>query len=102
MIFYAGTADAPWLRDPRAAWCISRNQMPVGPAPRARGPYLLDSGAFETLSADGGWSITPERYIAEIEMWCFWPGRPDAVGPMDWPCEDQMLVRTGLSVLEHQ
>ena len=70
---------------------------------RQLGPVAIDSGGFSELSLNGGWSISPSDYIAELRR------LRDEVGlsfewaaQQDMMCEPHMIRRTGLSVAEHQ
>lgn len=65
--------------------------------------WILDSGAFSTVSRHGGYPHPPEDYVPVIDRW-----RKMATGRLmravceDLMCEPWMLARTGLSIADHQ
>jgi len=62
--------------------------------PRARGPYVIDSGGFTELSKYGAWAITVDRYIAEVRRCADCIGVPVFAAQMDHMCEPFILEKT--------
>lgn len=106
MRFYLGTDRLTWLSDTRLA------DVPLFISARAlnrrksHSPAVtdwgLDSGGFTELSMFGEWRTPPHRYIAHVRRYMDEIGRLVFASPQDWMCEPEMLLRTGLSVAEHQ
>jgi hypothetical protein len=69
--------------------------------PQARAPWILDSGAFSELKLHGRFTYSAAEYAAGIDRLAS-IGQMVWAAPMDWMCEPEMIVRTGLSVREHQ
>jgi hypothetical protein len=67
----------------------------------AVGEWMLDSGAFTAVARDGGYRRPVEDYAAEVCRWARC-GTLVAAVSQDWMCESAVLVRTGLTVREHQ
>lgn len=67
----------------------------------AVGEWMMDSGAFMELKLHGRYRYSAEVYAAHIARWsrC---GRLVAAVAQDYMCEPFMLVRTGLSIDDHQ
>lgn len=79
-------------------WLKDLMRLPV-----ARGPFAVDSGGFTELTKHGTWDQgpTPRQYVGQIRRYEE-IGNLQWAAPQDWMCEDEMLAKTGLSVLEHQ
>jgi len=59
--------------------------------------WILDSGAFQELRLYGRYTFTPEEYFEyALEK------KPDFFVNMDYMCEPSQLLKTGLTVEEHQ
>lgn len=70
--------------------------------PRARGPWLLDSGAYTRLSTYGDWdTLSPTTYVADVHRLADEVGDLVFAGQMDWLVSDEHLRRTGLPTEEH-
>ncbi|MFJ4680562.1 hypothetical protein [Kitasatospora sp. NPDC088783] len=69
--------------------------------PRARGPWVLDSGAYSELALHGGWRITEAQYAARIRLYRQEIDNLAWTAPLDFPCETDVLRKTGLSAREH-
>jgi hypothetical protein len=83
--------------------CVSRRRLAGRKTfPRARAPWLLDSGGFTELSLHGGWPLTPPAFVAQTRRIATEVGGVAHCAPQDWMCEAAVLRRTGLSVPEHQ
>lgn len=105
MRFYLGTHEVSWLRRPdvMVPLFISRIRLDRQERlPRALANWALDSGGFSEILKHGAWTITPREYIDRIRRYQERIGRLDWAAPMDWMCEEPMLLKTGLSVREHQ
>lgn len=63
--------------------------------------WIMDSGAFTTITTYGGYPHGVEEYSAQINRWrrC---GRLLAAIAQDWMCEPWMLEKTGLTIADHQ
>lgn len=64
--------------------------------------WALDSGGFTEISMFGKWVTTAGEYAAAVERYDWEVGLLDWAAPMDWMCEPHMLVKTGLTIREHQ
>jgi hypothetical protein len=105
--FYLGIHHGHWLRTVPVPVCIShsvlRTYKRAVPERLPDSAWILDSGAFSEIDANGRWTTTPEQYVADSRRYVEQVGsRPDFVAPMDWMCEPKMIAKTGLSVREHQ
>ena len=63
--------------------------------------WMLDSGAFSEVTTHGGYRDEPEVYAAAVRRWATC-GQLEAAVSQDYMCEPFVLVRTGLSIAEHQ
>lgn len=61
---------------------------------------IIDSGAFTTIDAHGGYPEPPEAYAALLKFHAQ-PGVLAAVA-QDYMCEAHMLKKTGLTIPDHQ
>ncbi len=114
MTFYTGVGHPHHLNDSPAPLFVSastlaryRSHGDAWPV-RAGVPWAGDSGAYAALMLGQGRTTNPwwrwpddygamwVRFIEEIG----WP--PDFVPVQDWPCEGDVLARTGMTVDEHQ
>lgn len=62
----------------------------------------IDSGGFSELSLFGKWKTSPEQYIENVTRAENLGLNINWIASQDWMCEDIMLKKTGLTVLEHQ
>ncbi len=103
MVFYLGTHHPDWLGKLNVPLCVSRRRLTGRKAfPRAKSPWVLDSGAFSELRLHGGWSIGVRGYIDEVRRIAECVGQMVWASQQDWMCEPFMIARTGLTVGEHQ
>lgn len=63
--------------------------------------WIMDSGAFSTITMHGGYPHPVEEYAAHIRRWKS-NGNLLAAVSQDYMCEPAMLKRTGLIIPEHQ
>ncbi|WP_157013717.1 DUF7221 family queuine tRNA-ribosyltransferase-like protein [Sphingomonas parapaucimobilis] len=63
--------------------------------------WVMDSGAFRTIEAHGGYPEPPEAYAAQIRRWSR-NGELLAAVSQDYMCEPHMLAITGLTIADHQ
>jgi hypothetical protein len=111
--FYLGTHMPSWLTKVDVPLCISHRSL-VGrkTMPRARGPWILDSGGFTELQMFGEWRTTPAEYVAWVRRYQEEIGNLVWAAPQDWMCEPVIInggrvgaitfAGTHLSVEEHQ
>lgn len=103
MKFYLGTCEPSWLNQTDVPLFLSRRPLSRQKSwYRAKGPWALDSGAFTEISKFGRWTITPKKYVNEIQVWRKAIGEPDFCGIQDWMCEPFILKKTGFTIEEHQ
>jgi hypothetical protein len=101
--FYLGTHRPHWLGLVAVPLFVSRRRLArYRRLPRARAPWVLDSGGFSELALFGGYQTTAAQYVAEVRRYADEIGGLEWVAPQDWMCEPSMLVRTGLTVAQHQ
>lgn len=101
--FYLGVHQPQWLAEADVPLMISRRRLAlVRSLPRARGPWVLDSGAFSELALHGRWTISAGEYAAEVRRYALEIGGLRWAAIMDWVCEPDVRAVTGLSVREHQ
>jgi hypothetical protein len=103
---YLGAPEPAWIGRTEVPLCVSYGRLRrlVRKLPRCpqHGSWMLDSRGFTELTQHGGWTISPETYVADIVRYDREIGGLSWAAHQDWPCEDQMLARTGLTELEHQ
>lgn len=101
--FFLGTHQPEWLERTDVPLFISRRRLANRKRlPRARGPWALDSGGFSELSEHGRWTVTPRAYVAEVRRFRSEIGGLAWAAAQDWMCEPDIVVKTGLTVAEHQ
>ncbi|CRK56972.1 Phage protein [Alloactinosynnema sp. L-07] len=102
-MFFLGTANPRWLADLDVPLCLAYHHLSKRRTlPRARAPWLLDSGAFNRLSTHGGWdTLSPHTYITGVRRLAEEVGNLAFAGQMDWLVGDDQLRRTGLPVDAH-
>ena len=103
MVFYLGTHKLHWLRLTSIPLMVSHRRLrEYKQLPRARGPWVLDSGGFSELSLFGRWTFRLIEYVRAVDHYREEVGNLVWAAPMDWMCEPKILAKTGLTVEEHQ
>lgn len=64
--------------------------------------WALDSGGFSELSLYGKWTISPKKYVNDVNIYKSEMGKLDFAAIQDWMCEEFILKKTGKSIIEHQ
>jgi hypothetical protein len=84
--------------------CVSYGQLRKRSAvPRPGAPVFLDSRGFSEIKQHGCYTFTPQTYAAFVRrLRDEWGELLAHASIMDWMCEPEMLVRTGLSIPIHQ
>ena len=103
MVFYLGTHRPNWLAQLDVPLMVSHRVLAGRRRlPRARAPWVLDSGGFTELALHGRWQVTPADYVMAVRRYAEQIGLMAWASPQDWMCEPFMLARTCLTVAEHQ
>ncbi|MFG1879570.1 hypothetical protein ACGFIV_32530 [Sphaerisporangium sp. NPDC049003] len=105
MRFFLGTHHPDWLARVRVPLYVSQHALsPLSSLPRLAGGGVwgLDSGAYTELTRYGRWRLGARAYARMVRRYHDEIGPPRHIAQLDWPCEDQSLASTGLSVAEHQ
>lgn len=104
-LFYLGTHETSWLRRadaPVPLFVSHRRLRRLKRLYRSTHRWALDSGGFTEISMFGRWVTTAAEYAAAVMRYDREVGLLDWAAPMDWMCEPHMLVKTGLTIREHQ
>jgi hypothetical protein len=97
-----GTHVVTWLNSVDVPMFVSRNQLKKRKSlPTAINDWCLDSGGFTEIGNYGLWRTTVEEYESEV-LRLMSIGKMQWCAPQDWMCEPLMLLKTGLTVQEHQ
>jgi hypothetical protein len=100
--FYLGTHEPSHLWDSPVPLCVSTRRMSQRMTlPRAKAPWVLDSGGFSELSMYGEWRTSPAAYVKAALRYQDEIGRLVWAAPQDWMCEPAIIAKTGRSVSEH-
>ena len=104
MRFFCGLhqpSDAARVWETGTPAFISVNRLRNRKSDFSVGDWIMDSGAFTEISTYGRYRHSVSEYAAQIRRWsrC---GNLLAAVAQDWMCEPWIVVRTGLSVSEHQ
>lgn len=105
MRFYLGTHEPTWLNRSHVPLFVSYLRLRhrcINKLPRAKAPWALDSAGFSVLNKHGHYPWTPEEYARDVRRYDTQIGLLDWVACMDWMCEEVVLKKTGLTVLDHQ
>jgi hypothetical protein len=101
--FYLGSHRPHWLALSDRSLFVShmtlraRKTLPV-----ARTNWALDSGGFSEITLRGGYRDSAAQYAAKVLRYQSEIGRLDFASVQDWMCEPFVLLKTGLSIEEHQ
>jgi hypothetical protein len=103
MKFWLGIHAPHWLATMTVPAFVSYSRL-VGRKsfPRASVDWCHDSKGFTELRDHGAYRFSVEQYVAHVRLVSSEIGRMAWAAIMDWMCEDIVLQKTGLSVLEHQ
>jgi len=66
------------------------------------GKICVDSGGFSEIKLNGKWTITPQEYVEELKRLQELGLKIEWAAQQDWMCEEFMLEKTGLTVIDHQ
>lgn len=103
MQFWLGVHQPNWLEHAGVPLMVSHVRLAKRRTlPRARGPWVLDSGAFSELAQHGRFTTPPIAYASAVRRYADEIGNLAWAAPQDWMCEPFMLAKTGLTVAEHQ
>lgn len=94
------------LDNPAHAWPFKRAMLSVNAMRRRKSGFrvnewILDSGAFTEISTHGRYRHGVEEYAQQVIRWSS-EGELLAAVAQDYMCEEFILERTGLSILDHQ
>lgn len=92
--FFLGTHHPHWLNTVEVPLFVSRRATCA--------VWALDSGGFTEISMHGRWMTSPVEYARDVRRYAAEIGGMLWAAPQDWMCEPPMLVKTGLTVREHQ
>lgn len=103
MRFFLGTHVPCWLGRIEIPLMVSHRTLGTyRTLPRARGPWVLDSGGFTELSTYGEWRTPTSDYVTAVRRYRDECGGLVWAAPQDWMCEPFMLAKTRKTVAEHQ
>lgn len=101
--FFVGVHDPYWAhRVPAACISVNRLRRRRGPFVPPPGGWIMDSGAFTTISTHGRYLSEPADYADEARRWVALAPGLQAVVAQDFMCEPFILERTGLTLADHQ
>lgn len=105
--FYLGCSHPDWLEKTSVPLFVSRASFYKKGVrrksfPRALGPWALDSGGFSELKKHGKWTVSPEQYVEDVQVFQAEVGKLRWAPCQDWMTEEDQLARTGFSVKDHQ
>lgn len=105
--FYLGCSHPDWLGKTSVPLFVSRASFYRDGKrrvtfPRAKGPWALDSGGFSELKKHGRWTVDPEQYVEDVQVFSAEVGKLCWAAIMDWMCEEDQLARTGYKIKDHQ
>lgn len=104
MKFYLGTHMEGWLqKDTDIPLFISyRRLRRKKNFTKAKMSWALDSGGFSELSLYGEWTISPQQYLQDVEIYNKEIGNLDWAAIQDYMCEPHILQKTKLGIKQHQ
>lgn len=100
MRFFVGLHQPSDARHFEASF-VSVNRLRNRKGPFKVTDWIMDSGAFSTITTHGGYPHPVDEYAAHIRRWRR-NGHLVAAVSQDYMCEPAMLAKTGLTVSEHQ
>lgn len=102
-MFWLGIPHANWLERTSVPSMVSyRTLRQRKGLPRALGPWVQDSGGFTELSQHGGYRDSAREYVSRTLRHASEIGQMEWAAAQDWMCEDMVLAKTGLTLVEHQ
>lgn len=107
LLFFTGTHRPWWLAHSPVPLCVSAHTLSTY-VPGGRGmpiagvPFAVDSGAYTEIRDHGTWRWDEDTYGGMVYRIMSDCGYPTFVAPLDFPCEPDVVARSGASVLEHQ
>lgn len=100
--FYLGSHEPSHLWESPVPLCVSNRRMAHRlTLPRARSPWILDSGGFSELSLYGDWKTSAKAYVKAALRYQDEIGRLVWAAPQDWMCEPPIIAKTGRTISEH-
>ena len=103
MRFFLGTHMTEWLKRSDVPLFISAIRLRNRPVRKpAVCDWALDSGGFSELSTHSRWTVGPQQYVDDVRRWRDTIGSLQWAAIQDWMCEDEIIAKTGFSVLDHQ
>lgn len=103
---YLGAPEPAWIGRTTIPLMVSYGRLARLVAKLPRSPYgggwAVDSRGFMELRTHGRWTITPERYVADVARYDVEIGNLEWAGSQDSMVEDEILAMTGRGVLDHQ
>jgi hypothetical protein len=101
--FWLGSHMPGWLGRTDVPLMVSHRTLSKRKSlPRARAPWVLDSGGFSEISLFGEWRTQPREYVAAVRRYINEIGSLEWAATQDWMCEPWIVEKTGLSIIEHQ
>jgi hypothetical protein len=100
MRFYVGLHQPSSAKHVRRAF-VSVHRLMKRKSPLKVDEWIMDSGAFTTILKHGGYPDSVEAYASEIRRRAK-DGNLIAAVAQDYMCEPHMLLKTGLTVSDHQ
>jgi hypothetical protein len=101
--FYLGTAWPNYFEQTDVPLCVSALTLKARKRmPKARGPWILDSGAFTQISGMGRFEMEAKEYARLAQRCMDEIGHLDGAAIQDWMCEPFVLAKTGKTIAEHQ
>jgi hypothetical protein len=105
--FFLGTNEPSWLarEDVSVPLCVAYPRLArlKGALPRARAPWILDSGGFNQITQNGRYPWGSEQsYVRAVKRYAEEIGNLRWAAAQDWMCEAPALASSGRSVRDHQ
>ncbi len=97
MIFYLGTHMPNHAETVNIPWFVSVARLVDRKSKLKCKDWIMDSGGFGMILAQGKYTISPEQYTKIIEY-----QQPRLAFCQDWMCEPFIMEKTGKTVQDHQ